>query len=645
MFEQVKKSRRTAGAALCALALLFVTTACQMSEEPSADVLREALESGLDVAGFKPDDTLRARYLPPIGSKSQVKHGEFVDEMDIEVAIFRLTDDDSAATGPALETYVSDAGDVITVDGDTYDLSWPVLDPNIAERVRVEIRMVGSGEEPVCNVYEGECYGYLDVRIVEKGGKGNGGGSSKGMITVPSGKTLDAAFKVLVPTNLEELATLSRQGGLNPESGSCPADELRLPSQGLQAVGAGLQAVGAGLQAVGAGLQAVGAAGGLFAARMESGSTDVEDLLHRSVDIQSLVQDVLLDYDPDLDVKSPYAEKTVILVLDDFGGDFKLPHTMLYGEIPLPSSGILPYTYSHGALVFHELRSLLTALFGHGHGHETTDSYYVDFAYGSIRLQAVDARDVATGHIDTEEAASALRSAMKSAWHHGYKRAVVNMSFSIVPCDVLTDFASTEPATFEDYVEALLGHNGVSGQTAEMLGHAVQSPVTELDDPLLDFIACPRVFDGRPCGAYFQSIVNVAASGNYGLDFPLFPAAAGGVISVGSQSRQGGQFEEVSGFSNAATIVAAGDVILLRTDGKGSGLAYIGTSFSAPIVSLFVALDQRTGSPTCDAGDPGDPGEDPPQLAKNELDDVPLLPGLRFDDADPSAVELFCTAS
>src|SRR5690606_17464116 len=204
---------------------------------------------------------------------------------------------------------------------------------------------------------------------------------------------------------------------------------------------------------------------------------------------------------------------------------------------------------------------------------------------------------------------------------------------------------STEPATFEDYVEALLGHNGVSGQTAEMLGHAVQSPVTELDDPLLDFIACPRVFDGRPCGAYFQSIVNVAASGNYGLDFPLFPAAAGGVISVGSQSRQGGQFEEVSGFSNAAAIVAAGDVILLRTDGKGSGLAYIGTSFSAPIVSLFVALDQRTGSPTCDAGDPGDPGEDPPQLAKNELDDVPLLPGLRFDDADPSAVELFCTAS
>lgn len=649
MFEPVKTSRRTVGLAVCALALLFVTTACQMSEEPSAEQLKDALENGLDVAGFKPDMTLRARYLPPIGNKSQVKSGEFVDGMNIEVAVFRLVDGVVDPEETALETYVTGVGDVLTVDGDTYRLAWPVTDPSVAERVRVEIRMEGSGDAPVCNNLAGECLGYMDIRIVETGGKGHGGGSGNGMITVPSGKTLEAAFKVLYPTGMEGLAALSGQGGLDPEAGSCPADELGLPSQGLQAVGAGLQAVGAGLQAVGAGLQAVGAAGGLFAARLESPNTNVEGLLDRAVDATALV-DVLTAFDERFGGESHYGEKTVIFVLDDFGGDFKLPDNMLQGAINMPSDGTLDYEYSHGALVFHELRSLLTALFGHGHGHWTSDSYYVDFAYGTLRLQAVDARDADSGRIDTDEATEALRKALKSAWHRGYKRAVVNMSFSIVPCDVLADFAhenSVSP-TFEEYVSELMGHNGVSGPTADMLGDELVRPVTELDDPLLDFLACPRVFDGKPCGAYFHAIVNVAASGNYGLDFPLFPAAADGVISVGSQRREGSQYVGASQFSNAASIVAAGDVILLRKDeSTGNGLAYIGTSFSAPFVSLFTALDQWTGSPTCGAGDPGDPGVYPPQLAahdqENPLENVPLLPGLNFPDTDQSAVELMCT--
>src|SRR5690606_34706528 len=113
---------------------------------------------------------------------------------------------------------------------------------------------------------------------------------------------------------------------------------------------------------------------------------------------------------------------------------------------------------------------------------------------------------------------------------------------------VLADFAhenSVSP-TFEEYVSELMGHNGVSGPTADMLGDELVRPVTELDDPLLDFLACPRVFEHQPCGAYFHAIVNVAASGNYGLDFPLFPAAADGVISVGSQRRQGGEYVAVS---------------------------------------------------------------------------------------------------
>src|SRR5690606_14413331 len=108
------------------------------------------------------------------------------------------------------------------------------------------------------NEYVGECVGFIDVRIVERGGKGHGGGSSDGLITLPSGSTLNASFKVLVPTDLSEVLTLARRGGLlaghaEGEALNCPANEAALPSQGLRAGCAGLQAVRAGLQAVGAG--------------------------------------------------------------------------------------------------------------------------------------------------------------------------------------------------------------------------------------------------------------------------------------------------------------------------------------------------------------------------------------------------------
>jgi len=636
MFKSLERTRRAARTSLSAFAILFVVTACQTTEEPAAARLVEVPEGGIEAAGFKADTSLRTRYLPPIGNRSQVV-GEFVNGMPIEVAVFALAAGDAQAVGTALVTLLSSDNDELTVQGDTYHLAWPVFDPPSHERVRVEIRMVGSGPEPVCNVNEGECLGYLNVRIVERGGKGHGGGNGSGMITVPSGKSLNASFKILVASGLNEMATLSGQGGINPGAGSCPVDEVALPSQGLQAVGAGLQAVGAGLQAV-------GAAGGFFFA-------PVTELQGNLVTVSDL-NDTLLAFDGELDdYPGEGSNATVLIVLDDFGGQFELPGELFSDPIDDIDFDDLGAPVTHGALVFHELRSLLDDLLGPGTPSPSAEPFYVDYFVEEeeyyyeeqpslLRLMAADARD--GDGIDTDRAAAALKAALTQAQAEGFSRAVVNMSFAIVPCAVLSDFVGADPPTFEEYVGALLAYNGVAGATAAMLATAVHQPAA-LDDALLNQLACPLVGEDTTCGGGFTSIVHVAASGNYGLDYPLYPAAAPGVVSVGSQPFRATAFVPGrSDFSNAAGIVAAGDLMLLRDDGT-SALAYIGTSYSAPFVSLFVALDQHEGSQTCDAGDPGNPATNPPQLASGELLDLPLLQGLTSDSLGVSAVSQLCT--
>src|SRR5690606_41129654 len=113
-----------------AAALLLTATACQTTTaDPAAERLREALEHGIDLASFKPDDALRARYLPPVGSGKP--KDEFVVGMPLEVATFALApgDQDAGGTppGPVLRT----AGGGATDDADTYTRQRPALDPNV----------------------------------------------------------------------------------------------------------------------------------------------------------------------------------------------------------------------------------------------------------------------------------------------------------------------------------------------------------------------------------------------------------------------------------------------------------------------------------------------------------------------------------
>lgn len=624
--RKIGSGPRAAARLTVVAALLLLFTACQTTDfDPAAERLAEALESGVELAAsFKPDDSLRVRYLPPVGSGKP--KGEFSDQLQVEALAFPLSCVTDAGTcAPAGEAHSTVNGKITRV-GDTYTLDWEIVDPAVAEQVRLEIRMLGAGDAPVCGAtMTPECYGYLDIRIVQRGGKGNGGGSSKGLITVPSGGTYQVPFKVLAATNAEQLAELSGQGALDLDelTGSCPATELSLPSQGLQAVGAGLQAVGAGLQAVGAGLQAVGAgSGGVIVVQEPKYST-------RLLDVSTF------------QVGAPLAtlgfpkRDVLLIVLDDFGDDaFFLPPEMAFGDLSSLTYAKLSEmsgegAYSHGALVFYEMAKLVERARGFGFiGFEPKlgGAPFVQFNSGpwgpNVRVQAVNGR--IAGDFDTDTAASALEEALKTAKQRGYQHVVVNMSFSVVPCGVLADFArvaadpSSAPAgvdtvdledgfTFEDYLARLLEYNSVSASLQSDIQKALTNPVSVADDALIRAIVCPPT-GGTDCGQGLTSLVFVAASGNYGLGFPLFPAALQGVVSVGAQGvdDMGKLLTTPAAFSNAAAVLAPGDTVVVRTFGS-YGLALKGTSFAAPVVSAFTALDLQTLAPRCEPANPLDP--------------------------------------
>src|SRR5690606_29498203 len=99
------------------------------------------------------------------------------------------------------------------------------------------------------------------------------------------------------------------------------------------------------------------------------------------------------------------------------------------------------------------------------------------------------------------------------------------------------------------------------------------------------------------------------------------------VISVGALDVAGsGYGPERSSFSNAATVLAPGALFDLATKQGGQHLVYAGTSFAAPVVSLFAALDMTLGGGSCDAGDSAASPAEAHQLATEALLERPLLP-------------------
>jgi hypothetical protein len=298
---------------------------------------------------------------------------------------------------------------------------------------------------------------------------------------------------------------------------------------------------------------------------------------------------------------------TGILVVDDFqGGPFTLSQAVydLQNE-SFPTSDPIARAVAlqakldelqeaglaaHGPFVFNHVNALLV---GAGYtrtsvGEAVTGLAVFQHRNGTkIYVKAVDIEDFDTSVIAQRvmDGLNALRGAPLFITD-----IAVNMSFAVVPCSVLFDFEGSELPTFERYIEALLDAN--PGATLAQIREAIVTPI--FPDPLYTLVS----------GTLFQpSTVYVAAAGNYSLNFPMYPAAWPEVISVSSHDARS---SKLSVFSNRGEVMITGGWFRLTNPAGINGtmvdaprVVYQGTSFSAPALSVFTAIDLASSPPEC----------------------------------------------
>lgn len=215
-------------------------------------------------------------------------------------------------------------------------------------------------------------------------------------------------------------------------------------------------------------------------------------------------------------------------------------------------------------------------------------SYTIPFTTpqeGAIDIIAVD-----TNEFNTNQIADGMRHAIDLAKQRESNRIVVNMSFGLVPRKLLENFKACQADSnnpidsFEDYVN-FFANNGetIDEEFQAELTSIILNAASRHTDAMYQLAeecmqACMCAPDKPETFFAF-----VASAGNYGQDFPIYPAAWKDFISVSTPAS----------YSNTGEISAPGDVII------SPSASVSGTSFAAPLVSVFSALDMTQSTPRC----------------------------------------------
>ncbi len=213
------------------------------------------------------------------------------------------------------------------------------------------------------------------------------------------------------------------------------------------------------------------------------------------------------------------------------------------------------------------------------------------------------------GHLSTTEELDYFTPSIKTIFDElaayeqkGINEIVLNMSFSLLPCNTLDDFLANKDSfpTLEEYAVAVAEKNRhLRRDFSNLSDEQWVIAITEL------LLAAPSQdvfylfnFIGNKAREENEgtNIIYAAAAGNYSLPYSMYPAAWEEVISVSANRIKD---NSQVGFSNEGKISAHGDWYFLP-DPVGSGndnqnIAYAGTSFAAPVVAVFTALDLARG--------------------------------------------------
>ncbi len=312
----------------------------------------------------------------------------------------------------------------------------------------------------------------------------------------------------------------------------------------------------------------------------------------------------------------------VIVVADDFGsGIYTLParaFSIVAGQQPgSQQQAVDGGDITHGALVMHFLNALISATDYYEIDEESSREDWVVWNWRDPSRDArliVSAQNLNDGRelIDTTAISSGINLAIaNAALTLGSRLAgvVVNMSWVVMPCPTVEAFIQNKNMfmTFENYVFWLLtmGDNEslVAGLTPEQVVLSLTWLLTWLgeENPLFSSMHDRKSIALEPSGE--ERLAFVAASGNFRLPFQMFPAAWPAAVGVGAPLDN----QPPPPFSNAAEVIAPGawfkvepvsDLPWEKGLARGGTVALAGTSYSAPVVSLFTAVD-IAGSGRC----------------------------------------------
>lgn len=371
---------------------------------------------------------------------------------------------------------------------------------------------------------------------------------------------------------------------IDENTGNCPINEFEIPGEGVRLKGS---------------------IGGLAVAPYPAGSTP-GGVLPVSKDISNLASPT-------------FAQPSAILVVDDFNGEVgSVPGVYFPDQAGLDTLLGLPEDpderarqqevimngleasgqLSHGSLVFNHTLALLHALDQNMRLDTFRNTLFAEFPNLGITVFAVDTEDFDTGVI-ADRTLETLRNVNVSR-EFGISRFAINLSFGLVPCSVRADFrASKENApalTLEEYLDEVLAANGLPEELREQLAALLTTPLD--NDPLLG-----RVKEGLGSRTL---ITYTAAAGNYQHAWSLAPGYWAEFVSVSAENLSGPAGVKDPVYSNTGEVLLPGGFFELTFYDPASAIwitypdiSIAGTSFAAPVLSVFTALDYTNSTPRC----------------------------------------------
>ncbi|HZX00602.1 MAG TPA: hypothetical protein VFF10_11105 [Trueperaceae bacterium] len=375
-------------------------------------------------------------------------------------------------------------------------------------------------------------------------------------------------------------------------SDHCVAHEFSLPPQGFHISGSGFHISGSGFHIS-------GSTGGMVIGDIvyEDRTGSHEPTAVSPATVSDVVNSVLATPLKYL-LSEPLAQDVAIVVADDFAGGRYEPPAALFGSLDLDQLEelITSGDFSHGALVMHHLNSAIAATEGYGlvsrsgpitawqdraTGHHLVVAA-LDMSGSSGPARGMPVIPVQQVFTSLTQGVNELLSDLEATYDLG--GAVINMSWVLLPCATVEEFIANAGtySTIWDYLIGLgLDPNIDLGEVLRVLSEVDTWPLRALlDTGRYAYGAWPLEF--------------VAASGNFSMPYQMLPALGDNVVGVAVEPVLRdfpGRYSNIGDVHLPAEWFVLQDIDATGVLGPATPISYAGTSYTAPLVSLFIAED------------------------------------------------------